>query len=261
MNQEVIEEIKTYDKPKISIIMQVYLGFYPNARKNPRAKFKRAVESFQAQLYKNCELVIVADGCNKTKLTYQKHFQDDPNIKFVYIDNKENARMYDNKEINNKPNTYYRGMPRKIGVAMATGELITYMDADDYILPQHTLSIMMHYNLGKDNDWWINRTWFDHAKSKWEDSPSMYSTIGAEEHELPQFPKQKWNKIKLKENRITLSPWLFTHRASCTTKWRDTIGISEDVDFNKRLRDEYKKGMPYSTATYVRCHHIHKWDV
>ena len=262
MNSEILSLIKDLDKPKISIVMQVYLGDYPGARKNPTSKFKRAVKSFQKQAYTNCELIIVADGCNKTKLAYQKNFKSDPNIKFVYVDKKEGTlNMYQDVERDGKKYKYYRGIPRKIGVAMATGDLITYIDGDDYLLPQHTLSIMMHYNLNKEKDWWINRTWYDHSSVEWTDNPIIENTTNQEKVELPQFKNQKWNVIQLKDNRIVLSPWLFTHLASCTTKWKDTIGISEDVDFNKRLRVEYPNGAPYNSPTYVRCHYTNKWDV
>ena len=71
MNQ-LTELMENIDKPKISIIMQVYLGEYPGARTDSISKFKRAVKSFQNQIYKNCELIIVADGCTKTHQTYAR---------------------------------------------------------------------------------------------------------------------------------------------------------------------------------------------
>ena len=55
---ELKEIIEAAAKPKISIIMQSYLGNYPGSRKDSHSKFLRAVQSFQNQLYKNCELII-----------------------------------------------------------------------------------------------------------------------------------------------------------------------------------------------------------
>ena len=49
---------------KISIIMQSYLGDYPNARANPEEGFIRAVYSVINQTVSNWELIIVADGCS-----------------------------------------------------------------------------------------------------------------------------------------------------------------------------------------------------
>jgi hypothetical protein len=87
------------------------------------------------------------------------------------------------------------------------------------------------------------------------------NTSNTETFEFDEFKGQKWSKIKLKENRVILSPCLFIHRASGNTQWRDTLGISEDVDFNKRLRAEYTNGTSFERPTYVRCHYTDKWDV
>lgn len=241
--------------------MPVFLGEYPGARSNPIEKFKRAVNSFKNQNYKNSELIIVADGCLKTQQIYQREFQKDDNIKFIYLDKKNVPNMYEDREVDGESYKYYRGIPRKIGVAAATGDLITYMDADDYLLPHHLLTIMLTYNQFIDKDWWINRSWYDHASANWKESDTMYNTSNTETFEFEEFKGQKWSKIKLKENRVILSPWLFIHRASCNTQWRDTLGISEDVDFNKRLRAEYPNGTSFERPTYIRCHYTDKWDV
>ena len=259
--KELLQAIESYEKPKISIIMPVFLGEYPGARSNPIEKFKRAVNSFQQQTYKNAELIIVADGCLKSQQIYQREFKNNSSIKFIYIDKKDNLNMYENVEIDGKSYTYYRGIPRKIGVAAATGSLITYMDADDYLLPQHLLTIMLTYNQFSDKDWWINRSWYDHSTANWQESDVMHDSSSFETYEFEQFRGHKWSKIKLKENRVILSPWLFIHRASCSTQWRDTVGVSEDVDFNKRLRAEYPNGIPFERPTYIRCHYTNKWDV
>jgi len=260
-NKELLKAIENYEKPKISVVMQVFLGDYPGARSNPIEKFKRAVKSFQEQTYKNSELIIVADGCLKTQQIYQRTFQNEENIKFVYIDKKSGLNMYEDHIIDGQTYKYYRGTARKIGVAAATGDLITYMDGDDYLLPQHLLTIMLNYNQHPDGDWWINRSWYDHATANWNENDIMYSTINADTVEFDEFKNQKWTPVKLKENQVILSPWLFVHRATCNTKWRDTIGVSEDVDFNKRLRAEYPKGFPFERPTYIRCHYTNKWDV
>ena len=54
----VARELQEILKPKISIIMQAYLGEYNGSRSNSIEKFIRAVESFNQQIYKNCEYLI-----------------------------------------------------------------------------------------------------------------------------------------------------------------------------------------------------------
>ena len=50
----------------ISIIMPSYLGAYKHAAKDRDKKIVRAIYSVCRQTYKDWELVVIADGCNKT---------------------------------------------------------------------------------------------------------------------------------------------------------------------------------------------------
>lgn len=246
-------------KPKISIIMQCLLADYPGSRENSIFKFKRAVESFKNQIYKNCELIIVADNCELTKKVFQENYAEEENIKFVfYHRNKNDKRMYE--EIDNG-DVIYRGFARQVGRGVVTGELTTYMDSDDVLSPKFTFNIVVEYNRNPKVDWWINRSWYDNYKSNWPDSIIMHSTTNAEEVEL-DYIGSKWNQIKLKSSYFVMSPWLLTHRSDCKTKWNDIKGkMSEDSDFSKRLRSEYKNGAAYENPSYVRCHYGGRWDV
>lgn len=251
------ELMEGLDKPKISIIMQSYLGEYPGSRTDSAEKFKRAVKSFQNQLYKNCELIIVSDGCIKTQETYFSEFKTDPNIKFIFVD-KDAPNMYEKNEQGHK---YYRGFPRRVGVGAATGTLITYMDSDDFLLPEFTLKLLFVYNINTELSWWINSDWYDNENAKWPDSTELFASDHSTDIEINGLPS-KWTKTRTKPGMVVMSPWLFMHKAECTTKWRDIIGTtSEDVDFNKRLRSEYPNGKPYTAAIYVRCHYTNIWDV
>ena len=142
---------------------------------------------------------------------------------------------------------------------MATGEIVTYMDSDDFLMPKFTLSILSSYNMKPEADWYINRSWYDNIEADWEKETVFASYDRSKAVKIDGIPS-KWVATKLKDRLIILSPWLLTHKRNLNIKWRDTIGNSEDVDFNTRMRLEYKNGFIYETPTYVRCHYTNQWD-
>ena len=178
---ELKEVIEAAAKPKISIIMQSYLGNYPGSRKDSHSKFLRAVQSFQNQLYKNCELIIVADNCLETKSLYDAHFQTEDSIRLIYVS--RNSKEMSTYMQNEEGSKYYRGFPRRVGVGAATGSLITYMDSDDMLLEEHTLHLMIEFNKNPDANWWINRSWYDNEVMKFKDDKTFEdSTVIARSH-------------------------------------------------------------------------------
>lgn len=254
------EIFESLDKVKISIVMQVNLENYDGSRSDPINKFHRAVESFKNQVYKNCELIIVADGCNKTHQLFNRSHKDNDNIKFVYFDRTGFPKMYE--EIEDKGN-YYRGLARRLGVSVASGEIITYMDSDDFLMPNFTMTGLLYYNANPEKDWWINTSWFDHESVTRSNanSQAIVDPTNIESVELEGLP-ERWKAMELKPGMQVLAPWLMMHKNTLSTKWRDVISknISEDVDFFKRLQSEYPNGSAYKAPTYVRCHFADQWD-
>ena len=257
MNQNLTKIMESIDRVKISIVMQSYLGDYTGSRTDSINKFRRAIKSYQNQLYKNCELIIVSDGCNKTQQIYTREFKNDPTIKFIFVDKKDAPTMYDIADDNQK---YYRGIARRIGASAADGTLVTYMDSDDFLLPEFTFTLLLTYNINTEMNWWINTKWYDNSAADWEDTPQLFKTDHNTDKNIDGL-NGKWTITSVKPGMAVMSPWLLMHKAECITKWRDTIGISEDVDFNKRLRSEYKDGMSFDRPIYVRCHYAGLWDL
>lgn len=246
-------------KPRISIVMQSFLGNYPGSRKDPVVKFMRAVDSFKQQLYTNCELVIVADDCMQTKNLYDIHYKNEKNIRLVLVSRQ--AKEMSTYAKNEEGQKYFRGFPRQVGVGASTGDLITYMDSDDYLLPDFTLSLMVEFNKNPEAMWWINRSWFDHSTMIFKDDKTFEDTDTSQKREITPL-KDKWNVTRIREGLVVMSPWLLMHRPVSDVSWRDTWGgISEDVDFNSRLRQKYKNGAVMDRPSYVRCHFTDKWDV
>lgn len=256
---EILEQV---DKIKVSIVMQVNLSNYKDSRNDSINKFHRAVESFKNQIYKNAELIIVSDGCVKTQQLYNRSHKNNPNIKFVFYDRMDTElNMYDTREGDPAEYRYFRGFARRLGAAVATGSVITYMDSDDVLSPEFTMTLMLIYNQAPDQDWWINTSWYDNQNADWPESDTMHSAKDAELIQLP-YIHDMWKQINLKPGKIVMAPWLLMHKPNLSVQWRDTYGtLSEDSDFSMRLRDVYKKGIAYSRPIYARCHFANKWDI
>ena len=246
--------------PKVSVIMQVYLGDYPGARKDSVLKFHRAVKSFLTQRYNKAELIIVSDGCKIVEEIYYQYYAKLENIKYAYVDKTGLPNMYEAVIGGNK---YYRGVPRQVGNAMADGELITYMDSDDMLHPEFLYKIIIAHNQQPNAKWLLNDTWLDHENiTKLPKVDAIEDYANKPIIDIPAL-NAKFTQTKVKEGLIVNTPWLLTHVADTNTKWRDTYnGISEDVDFGRRLREEFKGlGYRFSEITYIRCHYTNLWDV
>lgn len=117
--------------PKVSVIMASYLLSYPGAATNRDKKFVRAVNSFKKQTYQNKELIIVSDGCPITIDLYNKFFSNDADIKLISIPKQP----------------LYSGEMRNAALKIATGDIISYLDSDDILGPNHLQIIVDQFDL------------------------------------------------------------------------------------------------------------------
>ena len=110
---------------KISVIMAVNLGYYDvgftHSASDPEERFINAVDSFINQKFKDAELIIVSDGCRKAENLYWSNYSYNPSIKYKYLDKQAT----------------FSGVPRNVGLSMADGEIICYLDHDDAFGPNH----------------------------------------------------------------------------------------------------------------------------
>ena len=131
----------------ISVIMPVYLKPYESngikSATNPERKFVRAVDSFIKQSYHDTELVIIADGCTTAEQIYYDNWTMNARIRFKYI----------------LKHPLFSGQVRQTGIDMARGDLICYLDHDDYFGRDHLKMIAESFDLKYDwgwyNDWLI----------------------------------------------------------------------------------------------------------
>jgi glycosyltransferase involved in cell wall biosynthesis len=109
---------------RISVIMPVCLkpyGINTRSASDPEYKFKRAIQSYLNQTFKDSELIIISDGSEEANDIYENNYIHIKSIKYKYID----------KQV------LFSGVPRRIGIEMATGEIICYLDHDDVIGKNH----------------------------------------------------------------------------------------------------------------------------
>lgn len=119
----------------ISVVMPSYLGSYKNAAKDRDKKIIRAIESVLSQSYEDWELIVIADGCEKTVEIVKPYFYEYlPHIRLIEIPKQK----------------LWSGKVRNTGISMAHGEIICYLDTDDLIGSNHLQII--NDNFG-DNDW------------------------------------------------------------------------------------------------------------
>lgn len=107
---------------RFSIICPSYLGNYKGAAANREKKIVRMIESVMTQTFQDFELIIVADGCDKTMDIVEPYFYEYlPKIRLIKVEKQ----------------TTWSGKVRNAGISVAQGEIITYVDVDDYLGANH----------------------------------------------------------------------------------------------------------------------------
>ena len=244
---------------KISVIMQSYLKDYPGGRSEPRRKFVRAVQSFLDQTYENKELVIVSDGCEITKNIYDLCFKECENIKFVFL-SKNEKENYSEVLGDDLVRKNFRGIPRKIGCMIATGDYICYLDSDDKITDDYLSNIS---KFCADGYHMIFNTHFLHPTKKFKFSNSREDTT-------------VFKALEDKPSTICSSTCSIVHKAEYGIYWEDSVatmdiigdgttdGLYEDNRFIFKLFDIYKKNnlkvIRIGLPNYIICHKKGHWD-
>lgn len=246
---------------KISYVMQSYLANdLTTGAKTAHLKFIRAVHSIQTQIYQDIELIIVADGCEITEYLYRKYFSTDTRIRLVYID-KEEGTLTNGKN-------YFRGLPRQIGRGYVTGEITTYLDADDVALPNHAkiLAQVWKSSMSHNNEvaFCINGSWYDNAAILNNKNGQGFDSldITTEPFEIKGL-QSEWVISKIKPGLISYNTNLMSHVSDVKTKWQDTINGNEDAKFGMNLLAEVgvKNTFKIEKPIYIRCKAHPIWDI
>lgn len=199
---------------RISVIMPVCLSPYESngikSARDPETKFIRAVTSFIKQSFTDAELIIIADGCEKAEAIYNEQFTTYLNIKFKRIEKQSK----------------FSGRVRQTGIELAKGEIITYLDHDDFIGKDHLMIINDNFT----GDW----VYYNDYRIKCKEGDSL---VFIERAVAPQL--------------YYIGTSMISHRRDINVVWGD--GYAHDW----RMIEQYlipRKGIKIITPQYYVCH-------
>tara|TARA_B100000963_G_scaffold349061_1_gene357557 strand:+ start:35464 stop:36273 length:810 start_codon:yes stop_codon:yes gene_type:complete len=261
----------------VSIIMQSYLGDYPESRKNPKSKFIRAVYSVILQTIENWELIIVSDGCTITEQIYNTYFKHYKDIRLIKIPKSDETLM-------NSNGNYKRGLPKQKGVENAKGDWIMYLDSDDYILknsifklcnmikkisdfPKKESSLDIRYIIN--NSLVYNYKKYDNISNGEKPEGSIIKQKRGEPFKINGLPDM-WISLKdvikgSSKDVVSASTANIIHKRGYPKwEWCDTNSQNkfEDFEYISRIatENEIKHVMYISFPFYVKCFEKNNYD-
>jgi len=201
---------------KVSIVIPSSLQKRKFMAADPESKLVRAVKSAIQQNYSPLEVIVISDGCEKTVEIMEKVFSE-------YII-KVNCLKY--FLIDKQPP--FSGNVRNAGIEAATGDIICYLDADDYLGADHVTTIVKQFT-GQ----WV---WFN------------------------DLTLQKLNQVtNFVERECTLKQGFcgtsnIAHLRSMKARWHELNKYGyDDWNFIQELKKE-AEGVKIETPSYVVCH-------
>lgn len=118
------KDMSLHNSPKVSIIVATY---------RRKEALKKALQSLIAQTYSSFEIVVVDDNAdaewNIEIVNIVNSMKNPDNVEIIYIQNKNNKGSAET---------------RNIGIKVATGEYITFLDDDDIYLPNKVKKQVEH---------------------------------------------------------------------------------------------------------------------
>lgn len=187
------------EKPRISVIVPVYNG---------QDYLEKCIDSIEKQTYDNLEIIIINDGSvDRTGEVCRKLTKDYENIQVV-LTNDEGVSV-----------------ARNAGMDKATGEFVTFVDADDRILPD---TINALYNCISETDSDIAGCGF----FSWRKEEEIYNTPGeiiGEDYKI-YAPDEFLEEGILKGNSRCWSK-LYRCAAIGELRFRQGLTIGEDMLF------------------------------
>lgn len=124
-----ITKTKKNEQPLVSILINNY---------NYERYLQQAIESAINQTYKNIEIIIVDDGSTDSSNEIINKYSHLENIKILFKSNGGQATAFNE------------------GFKLASGEIIFFLDSDDYFLPEKVEKVIEKYNSLPDAGWLVH---------------------------------------------------------------------------------------------------------
>ena len=195
---------------RFSVVMASLLADYPNSATKKDAKFIRAIESVLSQKFKDFELIIIADGCKQTKYLVNKFYKNEVTFGKMKLLCIERNQMWTNNA-------------RNMGIIVAEGDYIIYIDNDDTWKRDHLTIFNNHI---KDDPWYYSNDGIAGQEAR-ECEPGIYGKCGTSN---------------------------ICHKRSLNIRWEET-GYGHDFHFiNQLIR--ISPGVHVPTAGYVVARHV-----
>jgi glycosyltransferase involved in cell wall biosynthesis len=164
----------------ISVIIPCYLGQYEGAAKDRDRKLKRAIESVMHQVYQDWEIIVIADGCKQT-VDIARNYP----VRGYYIDKQK----------------MFSGIPRNVGLEKAKGDIVCYLDADDYFGEYHLLTIEQNFQQD-----WVYFNDFVYFGGVWKERIVQLTKWKCGTSNIAHRPLDvRWDE----ENKYSLDDWKF----------------------------------------------------
>lgn len=197
---------------KVSIIIPSSLSKRKYQAADPEEKLIRAVNSALNQDYKDIEVIVVADACHQTERIIQTfdEFRLQEKLFLVII-------------VCKQPD--FSGTVRNAGIETATGDLICYLDADDYLGTDHVSTIVRNFT----GSWvWFNDITLVRDKFVERECTLKQGFCGTSNIAHLRSMNARW----LAENKYGYDDW----------------------NFIQELKKECPDGVKIETPSYVVCH-------
>ena len=197
---------------KVSIIIPSNLTPRKHSASDPEMKLIRAVSSALQQDYNDIEVIVIADGCENTMDVIRE-----------YIFGVSMPSRLFNYQIPKQP--LFSGNVRNAGIEAATGDIICYLDADDYLGTDHVSTIVKHFT----GQWvWFNDLTLKDDQFVERECSLKYGHCGTSNIAHLRTMKARWKPV----NAYAMDDWAFI----------------------QELQKESPGGVKIETPTYIVCH-------